>query len=136
VSRSGYSDDYDDPLEVGRWRAIIASASRGKRGQKFFRDLVTALDALPVKELVAGDLEKEGSVCALGALGKHRGVDLNELDTTDWNQLGETFNIAQQLAQETMYMNDEYGRQDPASRWETVREWAAKEIVPTESELV
>lgn len=109
MSRAGYSDDGDDPLAMGRWRAQIRSATRGKRGQQFFRDLIAALDALPEKELIAGELKTdEGCVCALGALGTARGVDLSELDTEDYERLGATFDIASQLARETMYENDEY----------------------------
>lgn len=52
MSRSGYSDDCEN---IAMWRGVIASATRGKRGQRFFRDLVTALDAMPEKALVAGD---------------------------------------------------------------------------------
>lgn len=108
MSRAGYTDDGDDPLAMGRWRAQIRSATRGKRGQQFFRDLVAALDAMPEKELIAGELkDSDGCVCALGALGSARGVDLSELDTEDYESLGATFDIAEQLARETMYENDE-----------------------------
>lgn len=128
MSRHGYSDDYDGS-ELAMWRGVIASASRGRRGQAFFRALVAALDAMPVKELVSGELEDgEGSVCALGALGKARGVDLEDIDTTDWGQLGELFNIAPQLAQETMYVNDDGGARVPGNRWQLVRDWAARQI--------
>lgn len=137
MSRSGYSDDYDDPLSIGRWRAVIASATRGKRGQRFFRDLVAALDALPEKKLVAGKLEtEEGSVCALGALARHKGISCGGLDTYDWDQLGESFGVARQLTQEVMYENDESWMNDSGEkRWQHVRDWAAKQIVPTAEEL-
>ncbi len=132
MSRSGYTDDNDDPLALGRWRAIIASATRGKRGQRFFRDLVAALDAMPEKKLARSALEtQEGAVCALGALGRHRGVDLGELDTYDWEQLGKTFDVAEQLTQEVMYENDEsWVRGSDEQRWQHVRDWAAKQIKP------
>lgn len=135
MSRSGYSEDCEN---LACWRGQVASASRGKRGQKFFRDLVAALDAIPEKRLVSGSLEKNGEVCALGALGRFRGIGLGELDTYDYDSLGETFNIAHQLAQETMYENDEPGfRGDdaPARRWQHVRNWAAKQIRVTPEEL-
>lgn len=80
MSRAGYSDDLD-PLDLGRWRAQVLSALRGKRGQAFLRDLIAALDAMPEKRLVSGDLQDEtGCVCALGALGRlprtsHLGAD-------------------------------------------------------------
>ena len=57
MSRSGYIDDLDDPLELGRWRGRVASAVRGKRGQRLLRDLLDALDAMPEKRLVADVLE-------------------------------------------------------------------------------
>jgi hypothetical protein len=128
VSRSGYCDDLE-PLALGRWRNTIDIAARGRRGQKFFRDLVAALDAMPEKRLVAGKLQKEGEVCALGALGRARGVELEKLDTYDYDTLGETFDIAHQLAQEVMYENDERYCKTPEERWAAVRTWAAEQIV-------
>jgi hypothetical protein len=127
VSRHGYSSDCEN---VGMWRGVIASAVRGKRGQAFFRALVAALDAMPDKRLVRGELEdKEGSVCALGCLAKTKGATLDPEDTYEWDKLGEVFDIAPQLAQETMYINDEWGRYGtPEDRWAMVREWAAKKI--------
>lgn len=137
MNRSGYHDDHDDPLQLARWRGQVASALRGKRGQRFLRDLVTALDALPEKKLIEGNLEVEGAVCALGALGKHRGVDISALDTEDWEALGSTFDIAEQLAQETMYINDQGPhRYTPEARWERVRGWAVRHIRLQESELL
>lgn len=35
MSRSGYVDEYDlEPGEFGRWRGVVVSAIRGKRGQR------------------------------------------------------------------------------------------------------
>jgi hypothetical protein len=62
MSRSGlYEDDGDDPLAFGRWRAQVKSATRGKRGQSFLKDMLAALDALADKRLVAGSLVFDGS---------------------------------------------------------------------------
>lgn len=81
MSRHGYSDDCE---HVAMWRGVVASATRGKRGQAFFRALVDALDAMPEKRLIAGLLEDaEGSVCALGCLGRARGIEPSSLDTCD-----------------------------------------------------
>ena len=133
MSRHGYSDDCEN---LAMWRGVIASAVRGKRGQVFFRALVEALDAMPVKKLVAAELEdQEGSVCALGCLGKARGVNMVEVDTHDWDDLGELFNIAPQLAQEVMYVNDEWRRESPEERWTRVRRWAARQIRVRPSDL-
>jgi len=128
VSRCGYSE-YLDPLDLGRWRGQVTSAIRGKRGQRFLRELIAALDALPQKRLIQGELEEDGEVCALGALGKARGFDIDRLDTEDYEQLGAAFDIAHQLAQETMYINDEYGyRATPERRWQNVRDWAVRHL--------
>lgn len=110
MSRSGYSDDYgdDDPLALGRYRAQVASAIRGKRGQALLRELLAALDAMPVKQLVAGELEAEGQFCALGVVGQARGLNLASIDTYDVESLGPKFNIAEQLAREIMWVNDEH----------------------------
>jgi hypothetical protein len=110
MSRSGYSDDYgdDDPLALGRYRAQVASAIRGRRGQALLRELRAALDAMPVKELVAGELEAEGQFCALGVVGQARGLNLAAIDTYDVESLGPKFNIAEQLAREIMWVNDDH----------------------------
>ena len=139
MSRSGYSDEWDS--DVAMWRGQVASATRGKRGQRFFRDLVTALDAMPTRRLIANSLgteEPEGDVCALGALCRAKGASLDEDDTEDYAKLGATFDIAEQLAQETMWINDEAGPYDqtPEQRWERVRKWAAGQIRVTPDELV
>lgn len=134
MSRHGYSEDGWDDAE-SQWRSIrwsgqVASAIRGKRGQAFFVALVEALDAMPEKKLIAGDLEKEGAVCALGCLGRHRGIDMSKLDSENHDALGETFNIAHQLAAEVMYVNDEAWAKSDEERWARVRAWALRQIRP------
>ena len=127
MSRSGYSENIDN-WDMIKWRGVIASATRGKRGQQFFRDIVSALDAMPVKELIYGDLQTpDGGVCALGCLAKHKGISVEKMDTENYEALGKTFNIAPGLAQEVMFMNDEYGP-TPQRRWQIVRDWAEKQI--------
>lgn len=160
MSRSGYCDDYgdDDPLALGRYRAQVASAIRGKRGQALLRELLAGLDAMPEKQLVAGELEADGQYCALGVVGQARGLNLAAIDTYDVESLGPTFNIAEQLAREIMYVNDEHvsgyryveyevcGPMRPWEchrrserlpderagwlRWQTVRDWVVKNIKP------
>lgn len=135
MSRHGYTDECEN---FAMWRGVIASASRGKRGQAFFRALVQALDAMPDWRLVQGELETdEGSVCALGCLGKARGVDMRGIDTEDWDKLGELFSIAPQLAQEVMFVNDDqYRVSSPEARWSIVRDWAARQILLEPAELL
>ena len=106
MSRSGYSDDCEN-WELIKWRGQVASATRGKRGQKLLREMLAALDAMPVKRLVAEELVNEGEVCALGALGQARGVKMEDLDPEDYEAVADRFDIAHQLAQEIVYENDE-----------------------------
>ncbi|MCC6650645.1 MAG: hypothetical protein IT348_05810 [Candidatus Eisenbacteria bacterium] len=71
MSRSSYSDDYDDfPGQSGLFRANVRRSIRSARGQARLRELRDALLAMPVKELNA-DVFVEGeasnpAVCALG----------------------------------------------------------------------
>jgi hypothetical protein len=110
------------------------------------RDLVAALDALPVRELEAGSFESSGCYCALGALAHHKGIpipdEIREVifdeydDELDADMVGDMFNIAAVLAREVMYENDEggYFQFDPdeqkvrRNRWARVRQWAAAKI--------
>lgn len=130
MSRSGYSDDGDFAM----WRGQVANAIRGKRGQQFLRDLITGLDALPEKVLIANRLQdaETGCVCALGAVGLKRGIPLAPLEEaaeeSDGERLGGAFDVARQLALEVEYINDEAGPyrggETPRARWERVRTWA------------
>jgi hypothetical protein len=112
VSRSGYSDDCDDPLAAGRWRQAVKRAIEGKRGQALLRDLADALDAMPEKHLYTGSFATaDGEFCTLGVLGAKRGTkmdDLGDSEECDPALVGERFGIARALAAEIMYLNDEY----------------------------
>lgn len=48
MSRLYYDDDWGCNIE-GLQQGWLRSAIRGKRGQQFLRELVTALDALPIE---------------------------------------------------------------------------------------
>jgi hypothetical protein len=145
MSRHGYvDDDWDESSQWAmiRWRGAVRAAERGAKGQKFFRDLVEALDAMPVKELhvisLAGDC-----VCAMGALARHRGVDMSKAQTElededgdhEWATefAGDILGIAPALAKEVAYENDEgVWSETPAQRWARMRRWAAAKIAPAQ----
>ena len=130
MSRSGYSDgDSMDNWDLIRWRGAVASATRGKRGQRLFKDMLVALDAMPVKELIAEELTDEGGgVCALGALGKARALaHLDILDPEEHDLMGVAFDVAPCLIQEIEWENDECWT-SPARRWEWMRRWVARQI--------
>lgn len=129
MSRSGYSEDLDQ-WDLIRWRGQVASAIRGKRGQKLLSELLAALEAMPEKRLVSGDLETvEGEHCALGVLGKARGIAMADIDPEDPAQVASAFDIAEQLAQEIVYENDEQHRlETPGQRYERMKRWVAAQI--------
>lgn len=131
MSRAGYDDDCGgDPRDFAMWRGQVASAIRGKRGQAFLRELVAALDAMPEKRLIAEELEKGGEVCAIGAVGKARGVAMGELDPDEPGKIAATFGIADPLVREIEYMNDEAGsfKETPEGRWARMRAWVERQI--------
>lgn len=133
MSRSGYCDDVEENWSLICWRGAVASSIRGKRGQAFLREMVEALDAMPEKRLVAWELqEPSGEVCAIGSVGAKRGVDMAALDPEDSATVAGTFDIAEPLAREIVWENDEAGawNETPEARWSRMRSWAASLIKP------
>ena len=141
MSRSGYSDDCGG-WGLICWRGAVASAIRGKRGQAFLVELREALDAMPDKRLVTDTLEADGQFCTLGALGAKRGLDMSNIDAHDRESVSKAFGIAEALAAEIVYENDEspgefvqddVGRwklipDTPESRWQRMRTWVDSKI--------
>lgn len=148
MSRSGYSDDYDElfPNACALYGKSLDLALGGKRGQAFLRELVEALDAMPEKRLIADVLIDEApafippnvvngaSVCAIGAVGVKRGVDMSGLDVEDAKTVAKTFGIAECMAREIAFQNDESGsfwgsgNETPESRWQRMRHWAVSQL--------
>lgn len=133
MSRSEYSDDCDDWWAHIRWRGTVKSAIRGARGQRFLRDLAAALDAMPVKELVEKELiTPDGGVCAMGCVALARGVPkekLAEFDPTDHVAVAKLLDIADPLAREVAFENDEqWSDTNPAKRWQRTRQWVAENL--------
>lgn len=133
MSRSGYVDYCDDPLQLGRWRAQVKSAIRGRRGQAFLRELAKEMDAMPEKVLIADELiNAEGDCCTIGVVCKARNVDVSNVDYDDPEAVGATVDIARQLAAEIEYENDENGpwngSETPKERWQRMRKWVDKHL--------
>jgi hypothetical protein len=150
MSRSGYCDDSDYDWQFALWRGTVASAIKGRRGQTFLKEMLAAMDAMPVKRLIAHELEapdlipcshwgmfEATSVCAIGALGKARGVDMTALDPDDNETVAGKFNIATPLAQEVVFENDEAGRwnETPEARFTRMRAWVVSHIRDTPPSL-
>jgi hypothetical protein len=137
MSRSGYSDDCDGWALI-RWRGAVNSALKGRRGQAFLKELAAAMDSMPEKRLIANYLQADGKFCALGIVGHRRGMDLTKIDTHDSEQLSREFGIAEAMAQEIMYMNDEFpwhpdSKDYDALRWQQVRKWIDDKLSATDA---
>lgn len=138
MSRSGYSEDYDErfPNSLEFYRRNVENAIYGKRGQAFIRDLIAALDAMPDKTLISEALEHEGAVCAIGAVGIARGIDMSGLDPENGELVGKAFGIAECMAREITYENDEFDAyrtvpMTPQQRWQHMRDWAQRHLKET-----
>lgn len=133
MSRAGYSDDLGQQ-ELARWRGAVESAIRGKRGQRLLREMRDALEQLPERRLISGELEASdgsGCVCALGAVGRVRGIDMRHLDPENRYQIAAYFDIAEALAAEVVYENDEGSRfwnETPEARWGRMHAWVVENI--------
>lgn len=144
MSRSGYTDDYCfEQWNWIMWRGAVASALRGKRGQSFLIEMLTALEALPVKRLVAEELVEMDwvsfshwgehpveSVCAIGAVGRKRGIDMRALDPEDYLNVADKFGLARAMTREIVWINDEGGshRETPEQRYARVHGWVRSQI--------
>lgn len=124
------------------WRGQVASAIRGKRGQKLLRDFISALDAMPEKRLGAGALKDEdGCLCSLGVVAEARGLDMSDVAFGDYDYetgpsighkaFAERFDVARQLTSEIMFENDEgnLDAETPEQRWSRMRAWAESHIL-------
>lgn len=129
MSRSGYSEDYDwgDNPEWAmiRWRGAVKAALCGARGQAFLAELIAALEAMPEKRLISHELEAKGEVCAIGSVGKRRGLDMSALDAEDWDSVAGAFGIASAMVREIVYENDEgVWKETPEQRHARMLKWA------------
>lgn len=110
------------------WRGAVASAIRGRRGQAFLEEMLAAFDALPERKLIENSLiENDGAVCALGAVGKARALDMQKIDPEDHETVAGAFGVAHALACEIMFENDEgagyWAKETPEQRFERMRRW-------------
>ena len=86
---------------------------------------------MPEKRLIAHELQsKDGAVCALGALGRERGINMQPIDPEDAVKVAAVFDVATPLAREIVYQNDEaaYGNETPEARYQRVLAWVQSNI--------
>ncbi len=139
MGRSGYSDDCDSDIRIELYRQAVHRATTGYRGQHLLKKLRAALDAMPNKRLIAGNIQDaSGQVCALGALDPTAPKYNDDEWDVEWDgharKLAKHFNVAPALASEIVYMNDEYDSwrnraETPEQRWSRMRAWVEKQIV-------
>ena len=141
MSRSGFHDmdeyDQDTILAMGRARGQIVSAIRGKRGQKFLRTALTALDAMEDKRLAGGTfgVGDAGCMCLFTSIATETGRASaipkrpNDDGKGTCHQLADAFNVAPILVRDLVWDNDENAPRDPAARWQYMRDQIAAMIV-------
>jgi hypothetical protein len=110
------------------YRGAVCSAIRGKRGQTLLRELAVALDAMEPKRLITDELQSHGEYCALGVVGKHRGINMQRIDPHDSDRVAKSFDIANALACEIAYINDDWSMETPEERWARVRYWVGQNL--------
>jgi hypothetical protein len=131
MSRSGYVEDDDGDTPTVLWRTAVNRSIWGKRGQAFLREMATALDSMPGRKLVTGELVNgHGEACAIGSVAIARGLDVSGLDPWDGEAVAAAFGIAPALAREIAYLNDESGHHNEtaAARWDRMRAWVRDHI--------
>lgn len=139
MSRSGYSDNCEG-WDLIRWRGAVTSAIRGQRGQAFLRELLASLDALPAPRLIESALVTNEGCCAMGSVAYSRGQDVSGLDPFEREEVADAFGIAEAMAAEIAYVNDNdhawsRSRETPEKRFIRVREWVVASIKVTTEEL-
>lgn len=137
MSRSNYTDGLDDNI-LNLYRASVDRALNGKRGQAFLRELAAAMDAMPEKILISGELiDEDGDCCAIGAVCLARGMDASAIASIDYDDpdcVAKAVGIARSMAAEIEYLNDEYfcpPQEPPEHRWQRMRNWVDSKITAT-----
>lgn len=140
MSRSGFHemDDFDveSILATGRTQGRIASASRGRRGQHFFKSALKALDRMQDKRLAGFTfgVSDQGCMCLMSSLATETGrasvmTGLNRGDDEAIrDRMASAFDVAPVLISDLVFVNDECAPRDPAKRWAYMRNVIAARI--------
>lgn len=141
MSRSGFHemDDWDQDaiLAMGRVVGRILSAQRGKRGQRFLRLALRALDKMEDKRLAGGTfgVAQNGCMCLMTSIATETGRasvltpgrDL-EHDERLCEDMATAFDVAPVLVRNLVWDNDENAPSDPAARWRWMRDELERRI--------
>lgn len=129
--RISYSEDEDWPGQFELWQANCERSLRGKQGQEELRELHAALLALPEKRLIVGSLvDDEGGVCAIGAYGQRKGLDLSKFDPeSDTDEVGIEGGMPKLVAWKVVEMNDiQLDRETPEQRYAAMLAWVESKL--------
>ncbi len=130
--RINYSDEEDYPGQFELWQANCKRSLRGKLGQQELTELRAALINLPEKRLLLGVLEDgEGGVCAVGAYGKRKGLDLSKFDSdSSTDEVGIAGGMPALVAWKVVEMNDvEFDHVTPEQRYEKMLAWVESQLI-------
>jgi hypothetical protein len=129
MSRSGYIDDFDDNWALVKWRGAVASAINGFRGQAALITLRDALDSMPSKRLIKGELiTKDGDVCAMGRLAQVSERNVTDVDPYNSEQVAKRLGLAEAMVREIAFVNDDNPLETPENRWTRMRRWVESNI--------
>ena len=143
MSRSGYHEDSTEWSYIC-WRGAVTSAIRGERGQAFLIGLGQLMDEMPEKKLIKDSFVNDCGMCTLGVAANALNIQTDDLiikydyfsddeSEVDNKKLAERLNIAEAMAREIQYMNDEHGswlgEETPEKRWRRMREWVRENII-------
>ena len=130
--RLNYSDEESFPGLFDLWQANIDRCLKGKKGQAALLEFREALLALPEKRLIADALyDEEGSVCAVGAYGAYKGVNLNDCDPDyETDEAGFKFGLPRLVAWKLVELNDiEFDQCSPEERYTRMLNWVEGRII-------
>lgn len=143
--RINCSEEEDFAGHFELWQANCRRSLKGKKGQSALRELEAALLALPEKRLIANKLQdRQGEVCALGALAKYKNHEMAVAETTEddewddeWDydidgsmeEFGVSLGMPRMVAWKVVALNDiELEGLSPESRYERVLAWTQRQI--------
>lgn len=134
MSRSQYVEANELGGKLNLYRANVARTIKSKKGQAFLREMAAAMDAMPAKRLIEGELiTKDGEVCAIGSVCKARGLDVSGIDPGDPASVAACVGISHILAAEIEFENDDDfywdSKETPVSRWVRMRKWIDSKLV-------
>lgn len=154
---SRFFDDGDGDYPAHWWQIDLERALTSGRGQRFLREIETALLAMPEQKLIEGALvnydedEQIGAVCAVGAFAAYRAMQEGQTwpqalaviaekwgngeQDDHWNTqaLGRSLGLARTVAYELAFRNDEQAWVSDEERWKGVLTWVRSKIKPVEA---